>query len=108
MVPGESNLTATATAGTLLQARFDAARQRGENLHAREEARLALDVHGDAARALTLALAQWAGQKEPADAVLLWRAAQAAGRPAAAAALRGWLPDPAAADVRLAGWKAAS
>jgi len=98
---------AAATA-RLLQARFDAARQRGENLHAREEARLALEVQGDAPRALVLALAQWALQKEPADAVLLWRAAQAAGQPAAAAALRGWLPDPAAADVRLAGWKAAS
>lgn len=99
---------AAAVAGRLLQARFEAARQRGENLHAREEARLALEVHGDAPRALTLALAQWALQKEPADAVLLWRAAQAAGQPAAAAVLRGWVPDPAAADVRLAGWKAAS
>lgn len=99
---------AAAAAATQLQARFDAARQRGENLHAREEARLALELQGGAARALALARAQWALQKEPADAVLLWRAAQAAGQPAAAAALRGWLPDPAAADVRLAGWKAAS
>jgi len=102
------NDSAAGATGARLQARFDAARQRGENLHLREEARLALDVHADAPRALALALAQWAQQKEPADAVLLWRAAQAAGRPAAAAALRGWLPDPAAADVRLAGWKAAS
>ena len=95
-------------AAALLEVRFNAARQRGENLHAREEARLALDVHAEASRALTLALAQWAQQKEPADAVLLWRAAQAAGQPAAAAALRDWLPDPAAADVRLAGWKVTS
>lgn len=99
---------AAAAAGRSLQARFDAARPRGEDLHAREEARLALEVHGDPPRALALALAQWARQKEPADAVLLWRAAQAAGQPAAAVVLRGWLPDPAAADVRLAGWKATS
>ena len=99
---------AAAAADTLLQARFDAARQRGENLHAREEARLALEVHGDARRALALARAQWALQKEPADAVLLWRAARAAGQPAAASVLGGWLPDPPAADVRLAGWKAPS
>lgn len=65
-------------------------------------------MRADAPGALALALAQWAQQKEPADAVLLWRAARAAGRPAAAAALRDWLPDPAAADVRLAGWKVAS
>lgn len=102
------NDPAAGAAAALLQARFDAARQRGENLHAREEARLALDVHADMRRALALALAQWAQQKEPADAVLLWRAAQAAGQPAAASALRDWLPDPAAADVRLAGWKRAS
>lgn len=95
---------AAPAAAAQLQARFDAARQRGENLHAREEARLALDVQGDAARALALARAQWAQQKEPADAVLLWRAALAAGQPAAADTLRGWLPDPVAADVRLAGW----
>ena len=39
--------------------------------------------------------------------MLLWRAARAAGRPDAAAALHGWLPDPARADVRLAGLPAA-
>jgi hypothetical protein len=99
---------AAAAATAQLQARFDAARQRGESLHAREEARLALDVRDDAPRALALARAQWALQKEPADAVLLWRAARAAAQPAAAAGLRGWVADPAGADVRLAGWTAAS
>ena len=85
-----------------MQARFDAARQRGESLHAREEARLALDVLGQPARALQLAQDNWARQKEPADAVLLWRAARAAGQPAAADPLRAWAPNPGRIDVRLA------
>lgn len=81
-----------------LQARFDAARQRGENLHLREEALLALELQGEPAKALALAEQNWARQKEPADAWLLARAAQAAGRPQAALVLRDW----AAADVRIA------
>jgi hypothetical protein len=92
-----------APAAAMLRERFAAARLRGDKPHWREEARLALDVDGDAARALELAQAQWAHQREPADAVLLWRAASAAGRPAAARVLLDWLPDPTAADVRLAG-----
>ncbi len=81
-----------------LQARFDAARQRGENLHLREEALLALELQGEPAKALALAEQNWARQKEPADALLLARAAHSAGRPQAAQLLRDW----AAADVRIA------
>lgn len=81
-----------------LQARFDAARQRGESLHLREEALLALELQGEPAKALALAEQNWARQKEPADALLLARAAHAAGRPQAAQLLRDW----AAADVRIA------
>ncbi|MBX3642963.1 MAG: hypothetical protein KF720_07825 [Rubrivivax sp.] len=90
------------SAAGALQAQFAAARQRGENLHAREEARLALDVLGQPERALRLAREQWTRQKEPADAVLLLRAAIAAQQPAAAEVLRTWAHDPAAVDVRLA------
>lgn len=87
-----------------LQARFDAARRRGDRPHFREEARLALEVGRDPARALALARQQWALQKEPADAVVLWRSAHAAGRAAAAVdELKGWVPDPGRADVRLLG-----
>lgn len=92
-----------ATAATALRERFAAVRLRGDHPHLREEARLALDIDRDATRALALAREQWRLQKEPADAVLLWRAARAAGQPEAATALHGWLPDPARADVRLAG-----
>jgi hypothetical protein len=90
-----------AAAAMAMQARLAAARQRGESLHAREEARLALDVLGQPARALRLAQDNWSHQKEPADAVLLWRAARAAGQPAAADPLRAWASNPGRVDVRL-------
>jgi tetratricopeptide (TPR) repeat protein len=70
--------------GARLGARFDAARLRAENFHQREQARLALDLYGRADQALALALDNWTRQKEPADAVLLLRAAMAAGQPGAA------------------------
>lgn len=101
-----------AAAAASLRERFAAIRQRGDSPHLREEARLALDIDHDAPRALALARQQWALQKEPADAVLLWRAARAAGGGDMAAAvapeLSGWLPDPGRADVRLAGLSSAS
>lgn len=85
-----------------LLARFEAARERGDaGLHRREEARLALDLQREPARALTLALAQWRDQKEPADAWLLARAAQAAGRHDALEPLRAWQREQGYADRRL-------
>lgn len=84
-----------------MTARLDAARRRGEP-HLREEARLALDVGRDPARAWTLAQENWAGQREPADAVLLWRSALRAGQTAQAVRLlQAWTRDPARVDVRL-------
>jgi hypothetical protein len=79
-----------------LTARFEAARLRGENYHAREQARLALDVLGQSKPALQLALNNWAQQKEPADALLLHRAALAAGQASAA--------EPELKSLSLAGW----
>ena len=63
-----------------LQARFDAAAQRPGNaeVHAREGAMFALDVEGDARRALALARANVRLQREPIDLLLLARAANAA------------------------------
>jgi len=63
-----------------LQARFDAAALRpgSTQLHAREEGLFALDVQGDPARALTLARANVALQREPIDMLLFARAAVAA------------------------------
>jgi tetratricopeptide (TPR) repeat protein len=86
--------------GATLDARFEAARLRAENFHQREQARLVLDLHGRADQALPLALDNWSRQKEPADALLLMRAAVAAGQPGAAEPVQRLL-DRGYADVRL-------
>lgn len=62
-----------------------AADRREPGKHAREQARFALDVANQPREALRLAQSNWAWQREPADAVLLLRAAQAAGRDGEAA-----------------------
>lgn len=77
-----------AAAAADLRARFEAAEQRGDRSHGRERARFALDVAPDATQALAQARLNWAQQKEPADALLLLRAARAAQQPAAAEAVR--------------------
>lgn len=74
-----------------LAARFEAARLRGDTVHQKEEARFALHVLGDAARALPLAAANFEVQREPADARLLLEAALATKQPASAAPALKWL-----------------
>lgn len=91
-----------ATQAQELAARFEASRLRGDPPHAREEALLLLALGSDLPRALQLAQAQWAQQKEPADALLLVRAAHAAGRPEAAEPVRRFVQQTGMADVRLA------
>jgi len=70
-----------------LQARFDAARMRGENLHQGDEARFALFLLDQPREALRLAQANWAAQREPKDARILLEAAIAAREPQAAQAV---------------------
>lgn len=89
-------------AAARLQARFDAAHQRGDRLHEREEAMFAWQVRGDAAAALPLALANWRKQREPADARLLWHTALAAGDRDAAGLVRQFQLQTGLRDVRLA------
>ena len=84
-----------------LQARFDAARLRGDTSHRKEEARFALTVHGDVALALKLARENWAEQREAADARVLLEAALAARDRYAAAPVLKWLADNGFEDVRL-------
>lgn len=85
-----------------LQARFAAAALRGADAgHARERARFALDVLGDPAEALQQATLNWSLQREPADALLLWRAAHAAGRPDAAQPVRSFTRERGLHDRRL-------
>ncbi len=74
-----------------LQARFDAARLRGDTSHRKEESRYALALQGDIKRALKLASDNWAEQREPADARTLLEAALAARDVAAAQPVLQWL-----------------
>jgi Tfp pilus assembly protein PilF len=68
----------------ILQARFAAARLRGDSAHGREEARLALHLLHQTDAALQLASANWEAQREPADARIVLEAAYASGNAAAA------------------------
>lgn len=92
-----------AEAAREMQARFDAAALRGDTTHARERARFALDVRGDAGAALREAVSNWTVQREPSDAVLLARAAKAAGQPAAAEPARTFARERGLTDHRMKG-----
>lgn len=87
-----------------LRERLAAADRREPGRHAREQARFALDVDARPREALRLAQANWALQREPADALLLLRAALAAGRDGDAArqALARFARERGWRDVRLA------
>ncbi len=85
----------------MLAARFEAARVRGDTSHGREASRFALELQDDPAQALQLALANWAVQKEIADALGLVRAAQAARQPDAAAPVWRFVRDTGWTDARL-------
>jgi len=76
---------------TELAARFDAAKRRGDTTHQKEESRFVLALQGDVPRALALARANWAAQREPADARILLEAALAARDAAAAAPVLEWM-----------------
>jgi hypothetical protein len=74
-----------------LAARFDAARQRGDTTHRKEESRFVLSLQGDIPRALALAQQNWREQREPADARILLEAALAARDRAAAQPVLDWM-----------------
>jgi tetratricopeptide (TPR) repeat protein len=69
----------------LLEEAFALEEQRGEAVHRREQARFLLDVMDEPRAALTAARKNWQVQREPEDLLILLRAAQAAGDPAALA-----------------------
>ena len=85
-----------------LEARFAEARLRGAALHEREEARFALHLRDDPARAAELARANFATQREPADARILLEAALAARDRTSAQPALEWLAHTQLEDVRLA------
>jgi hypothetical protein len=58
-------------------------------------------LRGDPAGALAAAAENWISQREPRDALVLLQAAQAAGKPAAAATVLGWLRRSGFEDTRM-------
>ncbi len=85
-----------------LEARFTAARTRGETTHEGSEARFRLRLQGHPREALKLALSNWRLQREPRDARLVLEAALAARQPAAAAPVLDWLASTGIEDLQLA------
>jgi Tfp pilus assembly protein PilF len=90
-----------------LRERFAAAALRGDTLHRQEESRFQLRVERNAARALELAVANWAIQREPYDARILLEAAVAAGRRDAAQPVLDWMAQSRHEDPQLASLAAA-
>jgi hypothetical protein len=74
-----------------LRYRLELALRGTDRAHAREAAFFALYLDRDAARALALALDNWAVQRERIDARLVLEAAAAADNPSAAQPVRDWL-----------------
>ena len=83
-----------------LTQRFNEARARGEFLHAREAADFAL-ARGRHDEALQLARDNWRTQQEPADLLVLARAARAAGNTAALNEVKATLRQTGLKDVRI-------
>lgn len=98
-VRGSAAPLARATAE--LEARFQAAMQRGDTVHQREQARFELQLRGDSKTALALAQKNWAVQKEAADMRVLLEAAVKAGDRAAAAPVLDWVARNKVEDVAL-------
>ena len=86
---------------TLLEARFEASRRRGDVRHQREEARFRLDFGGKPSEALRLAKQNWAAQREPWDARIVLEAALAAQQPQAAAEVADWVARQGLEDVAI-------
>ena len=85
-----------------LAARFEASRLRGDTVHRREQARFTLALLHDPAAAMVVAEANWAVQREPADARGLLEAALAARQPAAAGPAVAWFDGNHVQDARIA------
>src|SRR5450830_75703 len=98
-VPGQT--AALATAIDELTARFNAAMQRGDTVHQREQARFTLLLQHDARGAVQLAQKNWAIQKEVPDMRILLEAALAARDYPAAAPVLEWIKVNNVEDVAL-------
>ncbi len=76
---GADGLAERARAISELEDRIEAMRRRGSRVHLREEARYELHLRQSAAKALSLATANWEVQREPVDWRLWIESARAAG-----------------------------
>jgi tetratricopeptide (TPR) repeat protein len=85
----------------LLQERHAAAKLRGDATHLREAARMTLELLHEPAASLALARANWAVQKEPADARILLQAALAARDDTVRLQLQAWLRASGLIDAHL-------
>jgi tetratricopeptide (TPR) repeat protein len=86
----------------LLRAAFASEAQRGESVHRREQARFLLEIEDRPHDALGVALANWAVQREPDDALVLLEAARAADAMPQAAPVLQFVRAAGLRDVRLA------
>jgi hypothetical protein len=86
---------------TLLADAFEVEERRGEAIHRREQARYLLDLERQPDAALAAAIQNWAVQREPEDALILLRCAQAAHRPESAVAATAFLRQQGLEDKRL-------
>ena len=98
-LPGQQ--TAFLAAKAELAARFNAAMQRGDTVHQREQARFALFLQQDIAAAVQLAQQNWAIQKEVPDMRIVLEAALAARNYAAAQPVLAWIAAHGVEDVAL-------
>jgi tetratricopeptide (TPR) repeat protein len=84
-----------------LREQYAAHQRRGDFVPSRDYARFLLDVEGQPSTALNAALTNWKSQREPADALIVLRAAFAAGTPPAAAPVAAFIREHGLEDVRL-------
>jgi Tfp pilus assembly protein PilF len=85
----------------LLSEAFTLEVERGDAVHRREQARFLLDVEHRAVDALAAARANWAVQREPADVLILLRAARAVRRDDAAQPALQFIRETGLQDARL-------
>ena len=98
-LPGQQ--TAFLAAKAELAARFNAAMQRGDTVHQREQARFALFLQQDIPAALQLAQKNWAIQKEVTDMRVLLEASLAARNYGAAQPVLAWIAANGVEDTAL-------
>jgi tetratricopeptide (TPR) repeat protein len=97
-----ANATNATQLAQRIREQYAAHQRRGDFVPSRDYARFLLDIEGNASAALDAALINWRTQREPADALIVARAALAAGRRTSAAPVMVFVREHGLEDVRLA------